>query len=549
MTSCTKTAVFCLACIALCNAVGQPRLILTVLQDDYGFSSPSFNRPPGQAPPESHTPSMDALASSGIILSRHYAHSFCSPTRSSFLSGRLPVHVQAENVQPDCPNAGIPAAMTTLPQKLGALGWQCHVGGKWDVGMATRAHTPEGRGFNSSLVFFSHAVDAFLQRDVDGLCGQEFVDLWDSGAPARNLNGTAYFDQLVLARMLAIIHAHDFEAAPLYLHYTPHATHNPLQAPPAYLDALNYTTNDESGCSFSVDTSPTGAAYPGGPNGSALSCRRAFEAMAAFSDSAMGALVGAIKARGLWADTLVVWQSDNGGSVDLKFGGGNNHPLRGGKATWWEGGMRVAALVGGGFLPRGVQGSRLSAMTHTADWYATLCVLAGGTAAFCAEDAPAASRGYPPIESFDLFPLLSGANGTSPRVGFAASPSAIVSGRYKLLTGDIGSASWTGPQWPNASSPARDLNDFTAHCGSRGCLFDVEADATEHVDIAATQPGVVAQLLTELAAAQKKFFSNNETGVCAHNKSLSIKSACACDAAKVVYNGFLGPYQEEPNKV
>lgn len=78
--------------------------------------------------------------------------------------------------------------------------------------------------------------------------------------------------------------------------------------------------------------------------------------------------MGAIKARGLWADTLVVWQSDNGGSVDLRFGGGSNHPLRGGKATWWEGVMRVAALVGGGFFPRGVQGSRLSAMTHTADW-------------------------------------------------------------------------------------------------------------------------------------------------------------------------------------
>lgn len=40
--------------------------------------------------------------------------------------------------------------------------------------------------------------------------------------------------------------------------------------------------------------------------------------------------------------------------------------------------------------------------------------------------------------------------------------------------------------------------------------------------------------------------SSPETGVCAHNKSLSIKSACACDAAKVVYNGFLGPIQEEP---
>jgi arylsulfatase B len=531
---------------ALCAAAAAPRLILTVLQYDYGNATATFNQ--AQPTRETRTPNMDALAASGTVLTRHYAHSFCSPTRSSFLSGRLPVHVQAANVQPDQPNCGIPAAMTTLPQKLAALGWESHVAGKWDVSMADRRHTPEGRGFNSSLVFFSHAIDAFLHRDVDGLCNQTFVDLWDSGAPARALNGTGYFDDLALARLLHVIAAHDFEGGPpLYLHFTPHATHNPLQAPRPYLEALNYTSSDESLCQYSVNTSPTGAVFPGGPAHAAIPCRRAYEAMAAHADAAMGALVAAITAAGQWERTLLVWQSDNGGSVDLRYGGGSNHPLRGGKGTWWEGGMRVAAVVGGGYLPPAARGRRTGAgaLTHTADWLATLCGVAGGGSAFCSSDAAAAAAGLPPPDSLDLWPLLSGATSASPRAAFPASATALVSGRYKLLLGDVGGASWTGPFWPNASSPQADVLGVVAHCGAGGCVYDVEGDPGEHVDVAGALPGVAAALRAQLAAEVGRFWSNNESGVCAHNASLSVHSDCACDAARVVWGGFLGPFLKE----
>ena len=123
------TAVFCAvlavaverACPTLAST---PRVILVATLDDFGYASASFNQ---ESPTwETSTPHMDALANSGVILRRAYCHTFCSPSRSSFLSGRLPVHVQLGNVQPDMPNAGVPAAMTTLPQKLSAAGWRCH---------------------------------------------------------------------------------------------------------------------------------------------------------------------------------------------------------------------------------------------------------------------------------------------------------------------------------------------------------------------------------------------------------------------------------------
>ena len=53
----------------------------------------------------------------GLILGRHYVHYTCTPTRSSFQSGRLPVHVQLTLDDPDNPSAGIPRNMTCLGNK------------------------------------------------------------------------------------------------------------------------------------------------------------------------------------------------------------------------------------------------------------------------------------------------------------------------------------------------------------------------------------------------------------------------------------------------
>ena len=50
--------------------------------------------------------------------------------------------------------------------------------------------------------------------------------------------------------------------------------------------------------------------------------------------------------------------------------GANNWPLRGGKYTLFEGGIRAAAFVAGGFVPRGARGSRADGIVHVADWHA-----------------------------------------------------------------------------------------------------------------------------------------------------------------------------------
>merc|ERR1719253_367958 len=93
-------------------AVPQPPHIFFVLVDDLGFADVGFNR--DEATVEVKTPVIDDLASSGVILSRHYVHYVCTPTRSSIQSGRLPVHVTTSLATPDKPSCGIPRNMTGM---------------------------------------------------------------------------------------------------------------------------------------------------------------------------------------------------------------------------------------------------------------------------------------------------------------------------------------------------------------------------------------------------------------------------------------------------
>ena len=69
-------------------------------------------------------------------------------------------------------------------------------------------------------------------------------------------------------------------------------------------------------------------------------------------------VTAALRLKGMWASTLLLWSSDNGGAVH-PGGGANTYPLRGGYFNNWEGGIRVAALLAGGALPARARGARL----------------------------------------------------------------------------------------------------------------------------------------------------------------------------------------------
>ena len=101
-----------------------------------------------------------------------------------------------------------------------------------------------------------------------------------------------------------------------------------------------------------------------GANKSVVSCRRIYNAMIALVDEVVYNITSAIKSRGWWDQTLMVFTTDNGGSIAPDENAGSNYPLRGGKYNPMQGGIRGAGFVSGGYLPAAVRGVPLDAPVH-----------------------------------------------------------------------------------------------------------------------------------------------------------------------------------------
>lgn len=507
-----------------------PKYILTILVDDLGWGDVGFHRSVPSA--EVVTPNIDALATSGVILERHYVSTTCTPSRSSFLSGRLPVHVQTTLDNPEAPNSGIPSNYTVIAGKLKEAGYYTAITGKYDAGMVTYQHTPLGRGFDSSLIYFEHKIDYYNHTLMQSTCQMynPIVDLWDGNGPAKNISNNEYVEYIFRDRVFSILNNHNL-SQPLFMVYTPHVAHCPLQVPPEQLAKFAFMTDDETDCS-----AQTPYIYPGSTPAD-YRCRAQYAAMVSLLDDFIGNLTTVLKQRGMWDDTFILFTTDNGGPEDIQESGANNYPLRGGKYSWYEGGVRGTAFVSGGFLPSSVQGTNQSGIIHISDWYRTWIELAGVDAT----DFIAAAAGLPPIDSLNVWDLITGVNSTSPRVEIPLSPTAFISGNYKLLLGPNDQATWSGPQYPNSSSVNSPVVPGPILKCPNGCLFDVLNDPTEHNDIAAQNPGIVTAMTNRLNTLAKDFYSNNDTNFnyfCPTN----ITMPCACWAAINIYGGYFGPY-------
>ncbi|KAL3933653.1 MAG: hypothetical protein SGPRY_000195 [Prymnesium sp.] len=525
--------------------------ILLVVADDLGpllglsWADVEYHTPPSG---EVHTPTISALVREGVELHRHYAHMICTPSRSSLQTGRLPVHLITQLADP-CDKAGaIPRNMTGLAEQLQRAGYATHQVGKWDAGMSTPRHTPHGRGFDTSLNYFGHGNWMWSEREWGGSEDHgswprpRLVDLWDTDAPATASNGTGYEEELFLARMLAILRAHD-PSTPLFLNYASRLAHYPLQV--ACVPSLVLRTYPLiSPLSSRRQVPPEYErrfAHIRDAN------RRVYTAMVRYLDDQLAAVTNAMRRRGMWEDTLMIFTSDNGGFVNSPLGpcspsargttcfngesGASNWPLRGGKYSMFEGGIRVSAFVSGGFLPPAVRGTRLDGMMHIADWYATLCALAHVDPT----DKLAASSHLPPIDSLNMWPMLSGENLTSPRTSILISRQLLLHDQWKYVRGNakMRGAAWGGPFYPNASTECDPIDAHSIQCPARGCLFDVVSDLEETREVSTDYPDVVDHLRLQLDQLTKTIWETKH-----ENDPLCWKTA------ETKYGGFYGPWLE-----
>ena len=120
-------------------------------------------------------------------------------------------------------------------------------------GMATPKHTPEGRGYLSTLNYWSHKNDFWTEVSDQNGCGSQIKDLWQSNAtasgPAVELMGTAYEEYLFRDEALRVLGEHP-PSTPLLLFYAAHVGHFPLQVPQeAFLATkLEQGVGDVSSC-------------------------------------------------------------------------------------------------------------------------------------------------------------------------------------------------------------------------------------------------------------------------------------------------------------
>jgi arylsulfatase A-like enzyme len=319
--------------------------IIYIMADDLGWKDVGFHGS------DIKTPALDALAAKGAKLEQFYAQPMCTPTRAALMTGRYPMRYGLQTaVIPQGHTYGLATDEWLLPQALKDAGYDTAIIGKWHLGHADKKFWPRQRGFDyqygpliGEIDYFTHKVDG----KVDWYRNSEVVE--EEGYSTTLLGNDA----------VRLIKEHD-PAAPLFLYLAFNAVHTPYQAPDEYLDRYK-TIEDPS--------------------------RRAYAASATAMDEQIGRVIAALEQKGMLDNTLIIFQSDNGGTRDAMFAGAitdmskvvlpaNNGPYRSGKGTLYEGGTRVAALAA---WPGHIkEGSTVNEMIHTVDLYPTLLGIAGG---------------------------------------------------------------------------------------------------------------------------------------------------------------------------
>lgn len=273
--------------------------ILIIVGDDLGYADVGV-----QGCKDIPTPHIDSLAKNGIRCTSGYVSgAYCSPTRAALMTGRYQARFGHEfnpGLGKKFENEGLPVKETTIANRLRALGYATGMVGKWHLGTGAKLH-PMERGFQQFFGFLEGKHTYFPGKGATILRGQD------------NAMEKTYLTDAFGREALAFIDQHKTE--PFFLYLAFNAVHMPLEATEQYLKRFPNIKNEK---------------------------RRTYAAMMSAMDDAIGTVLAKLREAGIEEDTLIFFISDNGGPPQT---GSSNFPLRGIKATTWEGGIRVPFLV------------------------------------------------------------------------------------------------------------------------------------------------------------------------------------------------------------
>jgi len=331
------------------SAAPKPN-ILHIVADDLGWKDVGFN-----GATDIKTPNIDALASGGAKFSQFYTQSMCTPTRAAIMTGRYPFRYGLQTIViPGPAGYGLDTTEYLLPQSLKDAGYKTAIIGKWHLGHADTKYWPKQRGFDYQYGPMIGELDYYTHSDAGVL------DWFRDNQPVKE---EGYTTQLLGNDAVKYIQEQSADK-PFYLYLTFNAPHTPYQVPQEYVDR------------FKNIQEPT---------------RRIYAGMVSCLDDEIGRVIAALDQKGLRNNTLIVFNSDNGGTKNAMFAGQmadlskvklpcDNGPYRDGKGSLFEGGSRVAACAN---WPGHIKPQTVNGMIHVVDLYPTFTGLAGASTSKC----------------------------------------------------------------------------------------------------------------------------------------------------------------------
>jgi len=316
-----------------------------------------------------YTENLDRLAAEGTRFTQFYVGApVCSPSRAALMTGRYPRCAGLQSNAPsDKGRPGMPTEQVTIAEMMKSAGYTTGHVGKWHLGY-TPETMPNGQGYDYSFGHMGGCIDNYSHFFY--WQGPNRHDLWRNGKEVWHEG--EFFGDLMVDECKKFIDGHKED--PFFLYWAINMPHYPLQGIEKWRKKYEHLEDP----------------------------RRIYAAFVSTMDELIGKVVRHLDESGLRENTLIIWLSDHGHSVEQRTfgGGGNSGDYRGHKFTLWEGGLRVPCIISWpGRIP---QNAIRNQMAASIDWMPTI-------AEYCGVKTPDVN-----IDGKSIVPVIESDNTPSP---------------------------------------------------------------------------------------------------------------------------------------
>lgn len=323
-----------LAAIPLGARNAKPN-VLIIYTDDHGTLDANC-----YGAEDLYTPNIDQIAAKGVRFTQFYAAPVSSASRACLMTGQF---ARRAGITGNAGNKGLLPEKETIAEEFKANGYQTACIGKWHLG-SDFDYRPLRQGFDHFWGFLGGCIDSYSHFYY--WWGPNVHDLWCDDTEIYRPG--KFFTEGMLDEARTWLQNRDKDK-PFFLYWAVNIPHYPLQPKEKWIEYYHNLENP----------------------------RRMYAAYLSTFDEYLGELLGFIKAQGLEEDTIIIFQSDNGHTTEIRGlgGGGYCGDYRGGKFSLFEGGIRVPAIISWpGHIP---EGEVRNQMAMNIDWFPTLLNLCG----------------------------------------------------------------------------------------------------------------------------------------------------------------------------